>query len=204
MISKPKTENELARLEDDELIAYAVDARDAGRQDDFRSAVNIFISRRIGLVSYWVGRKADGDEADEITSMAFVSIFEGADRIKGSSPGEIVEWMRTVTARRIADHYRKMEKQPGFTTIDDQPKDEGEWSEPASDPDSTGGVELGMVIDKILGELDEVKREVVELRIDGHSSKETADGSRDPGMTPVNVDKIFSRFRKALARELDF
>ena len=204
MISRPKTENELATLEDDELIAYAVDARNSDRQEDFRSAVGVFISRRIGLVTFWVGKKADGDEADEIAGKVFVSIFEGAGRIKGSSPGEIVEWMRTVTARRIADHYRSKEKQPDISSLDGQPGDENEWSKPVGDPDSTGGVELGMVIEEALRQLDEVKREVVELRIDGYSSKEVAEASRDDDMTPANVDKIFSRFRKTLAGELDF
>ena len=204
MISRPKTENELATLEDDELIAYAVDARNSDRQDDFRSAVGVFISRRIGLVTFWVGKKADGDEADEIAGKVFVSIFEGAGRIKGSRPGEIVEWMRTVTARRIADHYRSKEKQPDISSLDGQPGDENEWSKPVGDPDSTGGVELGMVIEEALRQLDEVKREVVELRIDGYSSKEVAEASRDDDMTPANVDKIFSRFRRTLAGELDF
>jgi RNA polymerase sigma factor (sigma-70 family) len=200
---KPQTENDLAQLEDDHLIAHAVEARDSGRQVDFETAIKVFVGKRVGLVSYWVGRKADGDEADEITGKALVSIVEGAGRIKGSSPGEIVEWMRTVTARRIADHYRSREKQPAIGRLDDQPNDEGEWTEVVGDPDSTGAADAKMVIDGALGELDEVKREVVELRIAGYSSKETAEMSRDAAMSHANVDQIFSRFKKALARGLD-
>jgi RNA polymerase sigma factor (sigma-70 family) len=200
---RPKNENELAQLEDDRLIAHAVESRDSGRQADFEAAIRAFVAKRIGLVSYWVGQKADGDEADEIAGKALVSIVEGAGKIKGSSTGEVVEWMRTVTARRIADHYRSKEKQPAIGRLDDQPKDEGERTEIAGEPDSTDAIDAKLVIDKALGDLDQIKREVVELRISGYSSKETSKMSRDSGMSPANVDQIFSRFRKALARELE-
>jgi RNA polymerase sigma factor (sigma-70 family) len=200
---KPTSEHELARLKDEELIAYAVGARDAGQRDAFETAAKLFAGRRMGLVSYWVSQKTDPEEVDEITGKALVSIINGITGVTGSSPGEFVEWMRTVTRRRIADHYRAKEKLPGFTPLDDQPKDEGQWTEKAGEPDSTGGVDTALVVDAALNRLNEVKREVVEKRIEGYSAKETAEMSRDPDMTPVNVDQIFSRFKKALKKELN-
>jgi RNA polymerase sigma factor (sigma-70 family) len=190
-------------LKDEELIAYAVGARDAGERDAFEAAAKLFAGRRMGLVSYWVSQKADPEEVDEITSNALVSIIKGITGVSGSSTGEFVEWMRTVTRRRIADHYRAKEKLPAFTPLDDQPKDEGQWTETVGEPDSTGGVDTALVVKNALDQLDEVKREVVERRIEGYSSKETAKMSSDPKMTPANVDQIFSRFKKALKKELN-
>lgn len=198
-----KSEIEQANLTDEELIAYAVDARKADQHDTFTAAVREFVGRRMGLVSYWVSKKAHGFEAEEIVGNALASMITSADKIKGSSAGEMVEWMRAVTARRIADYYRAKEKDPTMVPIDDQPADDGEWVEPTGGaPDETGRVEVRILLEQVLAGLDEVKREVFEMRIAGYTAKETAELSRDPGMTPANVDQIFSRCKKKLSKEL--
>ena len=142
MTFKPKTENELATLQDDELISFAVAARDAGDRDSFEFVLRRFAARRIGLVDYWVGKKADGDDKDEIVGDALASIIKDIGNVKGSSPGEIVEWMRTVTQYRIADFYRAKEKDPGSVPIPDQPSEEDTWGPEVGTPDSTGAVEV--------------------------------------------------------------
>ncbi|MDQ5894357.1 MAG: Sigma-70 family polymerase sigma factor [Actinomycetota bacterium] len=199
---KPKTENELARLKDDELISFAVDARDVGDPDTFESVLRHFAGRRIGLVDYWVSKKADGDDKDEIVGDALASIIKDISKVKGSSPGEVVEWMRTVTQYRIADFYRAKEKDPGSVPIPDQPADDDSWGPEIGIPDSTGAVEVRLVVENVLKTRDAVKQEVIRLRINGYSSKEAAEMSNDDSMSPTNVDKIFSRYRKDVATEL--
>lgn len=201
---KLKTENELANLKDDEeLIAYAVDARDAGEPDAFEQAIRMFVARRMGLVSYWVSKKAGGDDADEIIGNALASMVKSAGNIKGASTGEVVEWMRTITKHRITDFYRAQEKVPTSVSIDTSPEEPSDWTkELGEDPEETGAVELKMLIEKALAELDEVKREVVEMKIRGYPSKEIAETSADAKMTPANVDKIFSRFKEQLSKEI--
>lgn len=198
MNTKPRNENELARLKDDELIAHAVAARDVGDQASFEAAVKQFVAGRMGIVEFWVSKKASGHEKDEIVGDALVSIIKGAGRIKGSSPGEVVEWMRTVTQRRIADYYRAMEKDPGSVPIDEQPGEDDEWGPVLGTPDSTGAVEVNLVIEQVLQSRNGIKKEVVRLRRSGFTAKETAAMCGDDKMTSANVDAIFSRFRKDL------
>ena len=57
---RPKNEHELARLKDEELIAYAVAARDADRPEDFALAVGIFILGRERMVRAMVADKEIG------------------------------------------------------------------------------------------------------------------------------------------------
>ena len=200
MSSRPRPHHELAQLKDEELIRQAISARDAGDSESFRQAIDEFTTRRMSLVEYWVSQKSDGDETEDILAEALLSIAKGIRSFKGSSVGELVEWMRTITSRRIADHYRAREKQLRTTPLVDQPS-EDDPGEVAGKPESTDASNLRMLIEDLLSELDPAHRKAVELRIAGYSSKETAEqcGAR---MTPANVDQIFSRFRKKLAKDL--
>lgn len=201
---KRKNQNELSNLKDDEkLITYAVDARDAGDIAAFEQAIRVFVGRRMGMVSFWVSKKASGEDADEIIGNALASMVKSAGKIKGASVGEVVEWMRTITAHRITDFYRAKAKVPDTLPIDTWSDDDSDWNlEPGEDPDETGAVEIRILFENALGKLDEAKREVVKLKIQGYPSKEIAEMSSAEGMTATNVDKIFSRFKQELSKEI--
>ena len=199
---KLKSKHELARLKDEELIAYAVAARDAGEQAEFQEALKQFVASRIGLVDYWVGSKVGANDRDEVVGNAMVSIIKSVGNFKGSSAGEFVEWMRSITRRRIADHYRDSKKDPGSVPIDEQAADEEDWGPVLGEPDETGSVEVRMVIEEQIKARNAVQQEVIRLRIAGFSSIETAENCCDEKMTATNVDKIFSRFRKDVEKEL--
>ncbi|HNH87241.1 MAG TPA: sigma-70 family RNA polymerase sigma factor, partial [Solirubrobacterales bacterium] len=200
---KPISEHELARLKDDELISHAVAARDARKQDAFEETLKLFVGRRFGLVEYWVSRKSNANDRDEIVSRAFVSIIKGIGKFRGRSTGQMVEWMRTVTGRRIADFYRDKEKTPRMVPLGEQPKEDEDWGPTnLGNPDDTGGVEVEMLIEQTLETRNEVQQEVIRLRMKGYSSKEVAEMSSDQKMSFTNVDKIFSRFRQDIEKAM--
>lgn len=215
---RPKTENELAILKDDALIAYAVKARDAGRHDEFVQAIGIFIIRREPMVVAMVADRVPAGAVEDVTQEVLASALESLSSIKGVATGQVVNWLKTIVSFRIADFHRKLEKRLPVESIDGngQGDDEDHWVIQLIDPDAdgTGKTEVLMLFTETVNELKPPHQRVVMLRIADYPSKEVSeiinDGYRSgeiesdgkSTMSPANVDKIYSRFKETMDGKL--
>lgn len=126
------------------------------------------------------------DLTGDVIADAIASAFEG------TSVGEFLSWLNTITRRAIADFYRRG---PGRIRPVDEPP-----VEPVV-PSEEGMVALRDAIERVMATLRPDHRHVVDLVVfTGRSAAEAA--SAVDGMTEANAHQIVSRFRRALRGEL--
>ncbi|MDA0166561.1 sigma-70 family RNA polymerase sigma factor [Solirubrobacter ginsenosidimutans] len=179
---RPLPEAELVRLDDAALIAYVRSAR-AARHESERLALAVLVYGHWHNVARRVALKVPAAAVEDVTSEVLVSALGAA--FDGSSQGEFHVWLRTITARRIADFHRR--PRPATVPLDD-------LSVPAPDD---GAVVVEDAVSRVLGRLSDAHRRVVEQAVfEGRPAGEI------DGMEAANVHQIASRFRRALREEL--
>lgn len=204
----PGKQDDPSKLSDEQIIENSVAARDAGNRDEFIHWVRVFVARRLPMVRGMVRLKISHPEDQEnVEQDILVSAMESAHRIQGSHPGEFVNWLKTITRFRIADHHERKKRREDHETpmeISSPDDDEPHLLEIPDLEDEHGAVAAYHLVHRMLADRSEVHRRTIELRMDGHPSRDVVrilgDGA---GMTPANVDQVFSRFRKELRVELD-
>jgi DNA-directed RNA polymerase specialized sigma24 family protein len=175
-------EAELVRLDDDALIAYVRSAR-AARHASERLALAVLVYGHWHNVARRVALKVPPAAVEDVTSEVLVSALGAA--FDGSSQGEFHVWLRTITARRIADFHRR----PRPATV---PLDDVSLQAPAD-----GAVVVEDAVSRVLSRLSDAHRQVVEQVVfEGRPAAEI------DGMEAANVHQIASRFRRALREEL--
>ena len=212
-------EHELQELFDEELIAYANEARKAGEHDCWLLAMQMLVWGFIGRVNTWIRRKVDEDDAEdliqEVFERALTSLARETARFAGSTSGEFGAWLRRITQFVIADYYKAREGKPPVDSLSRGNGDEDEYGPEPSEEDHTAQVVNQDVVDQAFGELSDLHKRVIRLVGDvqfgfrGLSPQEAAemisagDGREEPHpMTDVNAYQIKSRFKKRL-RELN-
>jgi DNA-directed RNA polymerase specialized sigma24 family protein len=182
-VFRPLGEAELTRLDDDALIGYVRTARRAGHPSA-RDALAVLVFGHWHNVARRVALKVPPASVEDVTSDVLVSAIQSA--FDGVSEGEFAVWLRTITARRIADFHRR----PVARTV---PLDDLELEAPGD-----GLILVSDAVDRVLGRLSDSHRQVVELVVfEGRSAGEVS------GISAANVHQIASRFRRALREELD-
>ncbi|HTE62360.1 MAG TPA: hypothetical protein VK631_18540 [Solirubrobacteraceae bacterium] len=183
-------EAELQRLDDDALIDYMRRARGAGHPTA-GLALAIMVHGRwsnvLGRVRLKVPAAHAEDVAGDIVADAIASAFDG------SSVGQFVTWLNTITRRAIADFHRRGPGRfgPGEETAAE-----------AAAPSEEGAVGVRDAVERVMARLGPDHRRVIDIVIFGAGT--AADAVRAvPGMTEGNVHQITSRFRRALRQELE-
>jgi RNA polymerase sigma factor (sigma-70 family) len=197
---RPRPDHELAKLDDEKLIAYLREAASAGDAGAARSALATLTYGYLGNIRGRVRLRIPPHAVDDVVSEVLVRAIGAA--FDGSSVGEFRSWLSTITKRGIADWHRRQQRRPKETPLPTEHVGSEEiWGgEPASESEA-GAVEFGMVLDGVLGGLSERHRLVVELHLfDGFSAAEVCE--QVDGMKPDNVAQIASRFRKRLEKAL--
>ena len=203
-----KNEPELDRLPDDELIAEIVAAREAGDNDAARAALGVLAYRRYDDVRRRILLKVRREDADDVAQEVFISALKSA--FAGTSVGEFVNWLQTITRRRIADYHRARPDSPDAPLAEEEGGDEEGRGTVLPDDDPTDVVDTESVIEEAMSELSRPHRATVELYVfGGFSAKETADqvnmSCKDElttEMTEPNVHQIAKRFRERLRKLL--
>jgi RNA polymerase sigma factor (sigma-70 family) len=199
--------HELDHLNDEELIAYAVAAREAGEVDAMAAALAVIGNRRLSDLTRRARNKVPTQDAEELALQAMGEAVLA--RFEGTSVGEFVKLMHTVLSRRIADYYEKRERTVETTDLPDEHGDDDDLRrDVAISPSETGAVDVQSVIDQALDELSEQHRRVIELYVfEDLSADDTADQvnaefpDSNPKMSVDNVQQIKARFKKRV-REL--
>ena len=180
---RPQGEASLARLGDDELIAYVHAAR-AAAHPSARVALAVLVYGHWHNVARRVALKVPPSAVEDVTSDVLMSALQSA--FDGSSEGEFGAWLRAITARRIADFHRR----PRADTV---PLDDVSAEAPAD-----GAVVVADAVERVLSRLGAEHRRVVEAVVFGGFAASDVDG-----VSAANVHQITSRFRRALREELD-
>jgi RNA polymerase sigma factor (sigma-70 family) len=203
---RPLPEYELARLNDDQLVAYIAAARDAGDGDSANLGLGILAYRRYPDVVRRVQAKVPGADVEDVAMEALSSAVKSA--FDGTSVGEFVKWLQRITSRRIADYHRA--KRDPTVPLAEERDDDDSWGEDLIDDDFSDEVDTRGVIEQALGELGQVHAAVVEHYVAGLSAKETADqvnismqDELTQPMTDTNVHQIAKRFRVRLKELLE-
>jgi RNA polymerase sigma factor (sigma-70 family) len=192
-----KSDDELQRLSDDEVIAYVRDARAAGQLGEATRALQILVYGYWNIMQRRVRMKVPEQYVEDVTGEAIISAIRAA--FDGESVGEFRSWLRTITDRRIADFHRRTP--PPRTTSIHRDDDDGPIIDPAA-PSEEGLVEVNDAINRVLGTLRADHRRVVELLV--LEDRPTAEALAEiDGMTEDNAHQIARRFRKALRTELE-
>ncbi|MCB0828295.1 MAG: hypothetical protein KDB62_05745 [Solirubrobacterales bacterium] len=206
-------EPKLADLSDEHLIQHLVRARDGGDRDQFKRSIDLLVYRRYDHIVGKVGLKVPEQDVEDVAMNAITSAIGSFD-FRGTTMGEFVSGLNTITERRIADYHRHRERDAKDERLGGDADEDSQGIEPKETDRETGGVALRMVVDQVISRRSAAHQTVIRLRIDGHSAKETAalvneqrpgDGSGgDPSpMTPANVDQIFSRFKRDLRAAIE-
>jgi DNA-directed RNA polymerase specialized sigma24 family protein len=175
-------EAELGRLDDDALIAYVRSARSDGHPSA-RVALAVLVYGHWHNVARRVALKVPPAAVEDVTSDVLVSAIQSA--FDGSSEGEFHVWLRTITARRIADFHRRA--QPLAVPLD----------EVSVEAPADGAVVVQDAVSRVLDRLSDAHRRVVEQVVfEGLAPSEVE------GVGAANVHQITSRFRRALREEL--
>lgn len=198
-------EHELFKLNDENLVEYIVNARDAGQNDLMAEAIGIFAFRR----ENWIMAKIDNKnvpfkDQDQVFMDVIASTLAVA--FKGGSVGEMVNLIKRVMQFRIADYFEKNKHD-----LDRRPRTDPDgniYDDIEDIDDDLPGTELRMLIQSLIDQEQPRTQRTISLRIQGYPSKEAAakvteEFPDDDEMTFMNVDQIFSRFRKQLKRLLE-
>ena len=185
----PFDEQDLQRLADDGLIDYMHRARAAG-DPSAGTALAILVYGHWPNVERRVRMKLPAHHVEDLTGDIIANAITSA--FDGTSVGEFVSWLSTITRREIADFYRRG---PGRMDVAD-----AEGPEPAA-PSETGEVEVRDAIERVMATLRDDHRAIVDMVVfDDRSAGEAADAA---GTSEANVHQIVSRFRRALRGELE-
>lgn len=200
-------EHELINLTDEELVEYIVNARDAGRSDLMSQAIGIFSFKREKWILAKIGNK-NVPKKDQAQVFMEVIASTLAVAFKGTSVGEMVNLIKRIIQFRIADYFEANKLDQGTG-----PRTDGEGNvfddlEGVDTEEDIPGSELKILVDALIDAEPARTQRVIRLRIAGYPSKEVAglitDEFPDDGeMSYMNVDQIFSRFRKQLRKLLE-
>lgn len=183
----------LQKLDDDQLVDYMRRARIAG-DSSAGLALAILVYGRWDNVARRVRMKVPEPYVEDLTGDIVADAVSSA--FDGTSVGQFVSWLSTITKRAIADHYRRGAGRERVDTLDDP-----DVVEPPA-PGDDGEVEVRDAIERVLATLRPDHRRVVDIVVfEDRPARDAVDAV--PGMSEDNVHQVVSRFRRALRRELD-
>jgi len=197
----PLPDHELQQLDDEHLIAYIRDARDAGELAAGRRGLMSLVYGYERDVKRRMSLKLPPELVDDLAHDALVKAIAAA--FDGSSQGEFRAWLHTIVDRTIADHYRRAKRRPKESILpSEQVGDDQVWGAEPSIDSEAGAVELRIIVEEVLETFNERHQLVIELHVfGGLTAGEVCD--RIKGMTVDNVAQIASRFRAKLRARLD-
>jgi len=187
-----QSEQELAALGEDDLIAYLLGARAAGDRDASGLAVSMLVFGFMNNVQYRVAMKVAPESVEDVAKSVLLSALSSP--FDGGSVGEFRKWIGTIVQRRIADFHRdpRRELQTDPLPTEHQGDDDVWGGEPAVEFEGDT-VDVRRAIDTAYDELNPLHRRVIDLSIWGDLSAGEVAERLD--VSPANVHKITQRFR---------
>lgn len=209
----PKNELQLAELSDDDLVRYVARAKKANELAHATTATFMLLYRHESRMRRRVQAQLPAFLAhlsDAVEDYVLERVWDSALKLplEGQSVGEWVNWWKTAIGRQVISFWRSRQGQAL--------ERETEWPSEREDdtgkrrPDPIGremdvdsvldSVEYAAVIDRVLETRNDRDRQIISAAV--FEDRASKDVGKDFDETPVNVDKIKSRFRIDLRAEL--
>ena len=197
----PIPDYELEQLDDERLIAYVRDARDAGRLDAARRGLALLVFGYERNVRLRLRMKVPAEAVEDLTHDVLVRAIGAA--FDGTSVGEFRAWLNTIVERASVDFFRRRERRPLEEPLpSEHVGDEDVWRQEPGVESETGLVEVQMVVDEVLATFNETHRQVIQLHVFAGLTAAEVSGRID-GMSENNVAQIATRFRLRLRSQLE-
>jgi DNA-directed RNA polymerase specialized sigma24 family protein len=204
-------ETELAKLDDGELVDYAIAAREAGRREEATVALRIFAFGMEDALRAFVRARLDshGDVViEEVAERALEDAIRSIETLRGRTAAEARGFVFKIARLRIADYHRRGRVEA--TPLDPDEGGAGEGAGLSTDGEAAA-VDTRVLVEETMASLRPDHRAVVEqFVLRGDSARETAedvasrfDAGPDDSMSEQNVHQIASRFRKELRARLE-
>ena len=204
---RPRTREQLDRLDSDELVAYIRDALAAGERRALEDGFAVLVFRHERDVKRRVAAKVPPADVEDVAQEALYSAIRSV--LEGREIRSFRAVLNTIVSRRIADYTDRRASRPKAQPLAEEHLDADEiWGEVPSEEDETGAVGVRDLIARVLERRNEVHRKVIDLYVfDDLSAEATAeridkmfDGHPDlpTPMTNDNVHQIAKRFREDL------
>ena len=195
-------EHRLSELDDDQLIAYMREARDAGMPGAMKPALGVLVYGYWDvLISRARIRLPAGDVEDVVAEAVMSAIASAFD---GRSVGEFRSWLHTILTRRVADYYEAGKRRPKTTELPGERDDDEVWGVEPAEPFAGDALYASECVREAYSEVENpAHRSVLDLYVFGpHSAGEAAELAGGE-MTEANVHQIASRFQKRFRELLD-
>lgn len=207
---EPLPQHRLHALPDKKLVTYAAAAHAAGDVAAEREALGFLAYAWEEVIRARVELKVPEQDVDDVIVEVQESLLRST--FEGKVIGQFGAFLRTITQRRIADYYRDRERRGETESLDTGQEDsEGRDVVPIA-PDETGVADLRAAVDRVLATRSPLHQKVIRLygpEVAGflnHPAAEVKaiiDGDdTDDTVSVNNINKIWSRFRLDLEREL--
>ena len=196
------SDGELGGLSDEELLAYMVDARAAGKDVAASRALMFLVYGYLDTLVMRARLKLPPDDAEDVAAEALASAIRS--KFDGTSKGEFRSWVHQILSRRIADHYRRTENDPDMAPLaSEHGDDEDVRGVDPGRPFEGTALDVRKAIKEAYEELekDEHRQVVDEVIFKDRPPREVAE--EIPGMTEANVHQITSRFRRRIREILE-
>lgn len=190
-----KSEGELAKLSEDELIAYLLTARRAADKEASGLALAMLSWGFMDNVRYRVALKVPREAVDEVAESVLLSAL--TSEFDGASVGEFRKWIGAIIQRRVADYHRDPRRDVRLGPLPSEHLDDDEvWGDEPSIEFEGEAIDIERAIETALGESNPTHRRVIELTIFDDAAPKDVAGQLD--VTVDNVHQIVRRFRVRL------
>lgn len=212
---EPLPEGRLAALPNAKLVDYIGAAREAGDMAQARKASGILAFAFEPTIRAWVrrdmGSRGDEDVEDVVMDVLASVVHSSFD---GKVVGEFGSFLKTITRRRVVDHFRRSERHGRDAPLPNEHLGQEElWGDELGNPDDTDSVARRDAVERVLATRNAMHTKVIRLYGPGYlgfcdlTAEEAADeicnDESGDSVTEGNVHQIWKRFKTDLARELD-
>lgn len=206
-----RSEHELSRLSDEQLLAYLVERREAGRSDCATQAFAILAFGHWDRVQAWVRIKVPAADVEDLTQTVMESALKSA--FAGTTVGEFVSFLKVITQRRIADFFVRRERELEADPLpEENPENEGVFGATPHTGPEQDAVLIRECFGRALEDRSALHQTVIrlygppELGCEGLAAREAAAATErvHPGssMSEANVHQIWKRFKTDVEDEL--
>lgn len=196
-------------LSDEELVAYVVAAREAGYPEAGKRAADMIAFRIQPLIEARVAAKVGRDDREDVVMETLLSFMRSA--FDGKVIDSVRAFAATIAKRRIADHYRQLERHPDQVPLSSENLDqEGVWGAEPTTADETAVLGIEDVIRRVLERRNGNHRRIIELygpEVMGGGDLTGAEvveamAAEGESVSISNVQQVWHRFKVELAKEL--
>lgn len=202
-------QRQLQRASEESLLEHFVRAREQGDIEGMRATISVFINGRYRQLLMLALNHLPDEDALDVVGASIISALEslepGRAGFRGETSAELGAWLCSIVRRRIADHYRRREREIKAESLHAETEDG--TALPGREPVSLDGDPADQVVlldahERVLSKLSPLHRRVITVWWEERlAASEIVE--RLPSLTVTNVHQIISRYRARMREQLN-